>query len=79
MMRFIRFTDRSIDSADFVDRCAFAAPDGLTIAPVFLPGGVRLTDPVSPFNGHGRAYALTGALEFWRWVALNPPAAEEEQ
>lgn len=64
---------------DFVDGCAFAAPGGLAVAPIFLPGGVRLTDPTLPFDGYGRAYALAGALEFWRWVALNPPATEEDQ
>lgn len=63
---------------DLTDGCAFLAPDGLIVAPVFLPGGVRLTDPALPFDGYGRAYALAGSLEFWRWVALNPPATEEE-
>ncbi len=63
---------------DFVDACAFAAPAGLIIAPVLLPGGVRLTDPVLRFRGHGRRYALAGLLEFWLQVALHPPTPAEE-
>jgi len=72
------YSSAEIPIRDFANVCADAAPDGLTVAPVLLPGGVRLTDPVLAFHGHGRRYAVAGILAFWHAIALHPPATNEE-